>query len=337
VEQLEDRCLLANFSVLNVNNAGPGSLRQAILDANALAGPDLILFNVGGGGPQSIRPTAALPAITGPVTVDGRTQPGFVGVPLIEIDGSFAGVANGLMISGGGTRVRGLVINRFTGHGLVISGPGGNVVEGNYIGTTLSAMAAAPNGLYGVYVADSPNNLIGGIGSLARNVVSGNISGGVSIIGPVAAGNSLRGNFIGTNASGTAAVPNNGGGIRIEQAPNNAIGSDLVGAGNLVSGNGNAGVTITGLGAQGNTVQGNKIGVDVTNTLPLGNNALHAPWSQAGARGSCLCIPRPADAGTRGRPLVCDRGNDCRQAIRMVRKRPVDCLIGGSCQASVGR
>ena len=73
----------ATFTVINTNAAGDGSLYQAILDANASVGADLIAFNIPSGG-LTIRPTNALPVITEPVTLDGSTQPGYSGAPLID-------------------------------------------------------------------------------------------------------------------------------------------------------------------------------------------------------------------------------------------------------------
>jgi hypothetical protein len=80
VEQLEDRCLLATFMVTNTDDGGPGSLRQAILDANAAAnvgGPDEIHFNIPGPGVHTIAPSLGNPAFTiaDPVIIDGYTQP----------------------------------------------------------------------------------------------------------------------------------------------------------------------------------------------------------------------------------------------------------------------
>src|SRR5438477_12931287 len=80
LELLEDRCLPSTFSVLNTSDSGPGSLRQALLDANAAPGADLITFNIGNGH-QTITPASALPDVTDPVTIDGATQPGFAGNP----------------------------------------------------------------------------------------------------------------------------------------------------------------------------------------------------------------------------------------------------------------
>jgi hypothetical protein len=84
LEALEDRTALSVFAVTNVADAGPGSLRQAILDSNADAGPDTITFQIGGGGVQTIRPTSQLPALTNPVVIDGTSQPGHAGAPLSE-------------------------------------------------------------------------------------------------------------------------------------------------------------------------------------------------------------------------------------------------------------
>jgi hypothetical protein len=77
LEPLEDRLALSTFTVTNASDSGPGSLRQAILDANASAGADTIAFSIGGGGAQTITLQSSLPAITETVTVDGTTQPGF--------------------------------------------------------------------------------------------------------------------------------------------------------------------------------------------------------------------------------------------------------------------
>ena len=93
--------VLNTFSVTNTANSGAGSLRQAILDANALAGADTIRVNIGGGGAQTISPTSALPQITGAVIIDATTQGGYAGVPLIELKGNLAGAgADGFGWSG---------------------------------------------------------------------------------------------------------------------------------------------------------------------------------------------------------------------------------------------
>ena len=94
------------FTATTNADSGPGSLRQAILDANASSGGDEIHFNIPGAGVQTITPTTELPVSTGPVTIDGYTQPGAVvntnatgalnSVVRIELDGSaLSGGASG--------------------------------------------------------------------------------------------------------------------------------------------------------------------------------------------------------------------------------------------------
>src|SRR4051812_36525628 len=77
VEAIERRLPPATFVVTSTGDSGPGTLRQAILDANAAAAPnDTIDFTIGPGGVQTIAPLSPLPAITAPVTIDGTSQPG---------------------------------------------------------------------------------------------------------------------------------------------------------------------------------------------------------------------------------------------------------------------
>ena len=72
----------ATLTVTNTNDSGGGSLRQAILDANAGAGNDTITFNISGGGPFVITPQPpGLPAVLKPTTIDGTTQPGYMPGP----------------------------------------------------------------------------------------------------------------------------------------------------------------------------------------------------------------------------------------------------------------
>src|SRR3954453_19560206 len=133
---LESRTLFNAYVVTNTNDAGSGSLRQAIKDANANLGADFISFNIGGGGARTISPLSALPSITDPVSLNATTQPGFAGKPLIEVRGDKAGTSgvNGIRVDSGSTTVRGLIINRFSGSGVSINVRGGNKIAGNWIG-----------------------------------------------------------------------------------------------------------------------------------------------------------------------------------------------------------
>src|SRR4051794_39013166 len=79
LESLEQRNLLATFTVTNVANAGTGSLRNAIIASNDTGGPDTIAFNIAGTGVHTIFLSTALPSLTDQVTIDGTTQPGYAG------------------------------------------------------------------------------------------------------------------------------------------------------------------------------------------------------------------------------------------------------------------
>jgi len=123
----------------------------------------VIRFNIPGSGPHTIQPHSALPTIMEPVVIDGTTQPGFAGKPIIELDGTNAGPGtHGLHITAGSSTVQDLVINRFGGDGIVLETNGGNVVKGNYIGTDLTGGVALGNSGGGVSIRFASNNLIGG-------------------------------------------------------------------------------------------------------------------------------------------------------------------------------
>ncbi|MCS6803659.1 MAG: hypothetical protein NZ823_00770, partial [Blastocatellia bacterium] len=149
---------MATFTVTNTADRGAGSLRQAIFDANASPGADLIVFNITPAGAKTISPTSPLPAIVEPVTIDGTTQPGFSGSPIIELNGTDAGAgANGLLITATSSVVRGLVINRFGFDGIRVEVNGGNMIEGNFIGIDVTGTVELGNHLHGVRIISAPN------------------------------------------------------------------------------------------------------------------------------------------------------------------------------------
>ena len=228
---------LAIFTVTNTNDAGPGSLRDAIAQANATAAPPHnINFAIPGAGVQTIAPLTSLPIISVPTIINGASQPGFAGTPLIQLNGANAGATtNGILITGSGSTIRGLAINRFRGSGIFILGNAatGNSVVGNSIGTDPNGTADLGNAGSGVVVDNAPGNTIGGNAAGDRNIISGNDAFGVLINAAGATGNRVLGNIIGTNAAGTAALPNSLTGVQISGSSNNIVGGTTAGRSQL--------------------------------------------------------------------------------------------------------
>jgi hypothetical protein len=258
-----------SFVVTNTNNHGSGSLRDAIINANATVGTDTITFNIPGSGVKTIGVIVPLPDITDKVVIDGTTQPGYAGSPLIEIDGIALNFSSGdgLVIKAGGTTVRGLSICNFRGgNGINLNGSDGNLIQGNYIGVAANGTTARQNSR-GIQLTNSSNNVIGGTSAAARNVISGNQGSGIEITS--GNGNVIQGNFIGTTATGTVGLSNlTGVQIFNTTSINNVIGGTAPGAGNLISGHNSAGISTNGTGT---VIQGNLIGTDVNGVNKIPN------------------------------------------------------------------
>ena len=246
------------------------TLREAINAANAAPGTDTIGFSVGGGGAQTITPASALPQVTSTVTIDGTTQPGFSSAPLIELSGAAAGASNGLRISSSGSTVKGLVINRFGLAGMLVSGSG-NTIKGNYIGLDLTGTLARSNLSGGIRISNGANNVVGGATAGSRNVISGNNLLAIEITSNGATGNQVIGNYIGTNAAGTASVPN-GEGVFVNFAADNIIGGATASERNIISGNYGDGVRLSGTNSTGNVVTGNYIGTGADGSTSVPNS-----------------------------------------------------------------
>ena len=278
--------LAATFTVTNTNDAGAGSLRDAITSANAAAGADVIDFAIPGPGPHTITPLTVLPTITDSVTIDAYTQSGASpntladgndAVLKVVLDGSaITTTADGLFFNAANVTLRGLVIKEFT-RGVRLAQPG-HVIEGCFIGTDVTGNVAAGNGAGIVGLGASLDNVrIGGTTPAARNIISGNRFGGIDFTSATS-GLVVQGNFIGVDASGAAALPNDSRGVFLGSATDALVGGTLAGAGNVISANGATGLYFTG--GTGNLVQGNVIGTDPSGTVLLGN-LYGIFWNQA--------------------------------------------------------
>jgi hypothetical protein len=270
------------FTVTTAAASGAGSLAEAVGLANAASGPDEIHFAIPGTGVKTI-PLDSILFVSEAVVIDGYTQSGASpntlaagtnAALLIELDCTatpqvVGGVFN---LSAPNITIRGLVMNRAPAFNSAIRlapGSSNNVIIGNFIGTDPTGLLGGNNGGHGVLIAGGSGHRIGGPAPADRNVISGHGGGGV-VMSSVNA-NTVQGNYIGVNAAGTAALGNGLNGISISVSAGNTVGGTSVGAGNVISANGQRGVRISDSGGSGNVVQGNFIGTDVTGTLDLGN------------------------------------------------------------------
>jgi hypothetical protein len=298
----------AGFIVNSIDDPGDGNctpdhctLHEAISSANTNPGKDQITFNIPGSAPFTIHLTVSLPKISYPLVIDGSTQPGFAGSPIIELDGSHLnGPVNGLEITGGDSLIRGLVINGFRGktsgnlsHAIFIQQMGGNTVQGCYLGTDITGTEAVTNSVtydpligegypgLGIGILYSSNNLIGGSQPGEGNLISGNLQG-IRILYSI--GNSIQGNNVGTDITGTDIIGNgiwflykgefvvydSSTGINIVEADNTLVGGAQLGARNIISGN-RVGIEITD--SKNFEILGNYIGTDIEGILELGNDS----------------------------------------------------------------
>lgn len=263
LESLEQRQLLTVFTVTNTADSGTGSLRWALDSSNNTPGVDTIAFNLTASD-KTIRPTSALPMVYDPAIVDGRTQPGYAGQPLVRIDGSLAGATDGLKMFGGST-LEGLCVTGFDGQGITTipianSGYGGNVIRYNWVGVDLTG-AAAPNDSHNVGIY-SPGNVIN------ANVLGASTTGdGIWVMGNIFNStngyNTIENNLIGLDPTGTQARTTLDG-IGIQDSPYDAVWN------NVIAGATNDGILVRG-SSTGFVIQGNLIGTDRTGTVAIGN------------------------------------------------------------------
>ena len=192
--------------------------------------------------------------------------------------GNANGSTDGIRSSAANTTIQRNVVSGNLENGVRItsSAATGNVVTGNLIGTNVSGTAALANGAHGVLIeAGASGTVVGGVAVADRNIISGNGLDGIFVTGAATDNTTIHGNFIGTNASGTAALSNRRG-ITAELGTTSvqiggAVGSSFDdGPGNVISGNLTTGISLNQAGADA-TVQGNRIGTNVAGTLPLGN------------------------------------------------------------------
>ncbi len=236
------------FKVIHTADSGPGSLRQAMIDAEAHIGSDLIIFNIPASDPHydatigvwSIRPVAQLPVLYGQaIIIDGNSQALFIGRdtnpfgPEIEIDGSLSDYRNsGIRIQADGVEVLSLTINRFKeGSGISFDESNGGRVAGCYVGVDPTGMKAASNG-YGISIYKSSHISIQPDHGIP-NIVSGNPVAGITITDS-SYHNEVSGNIVGLNRTASDTIGNSYygsyGGVRIStRSDSNSVINNIIG------------------------------------------------------------------------------------------------------------
>ena len=268
--QTNGNLITGNFLGTDVNGtaAGPGNQQGVLIDTNASGN------TIGGTG-------AAGNVISGnsgdgiDISSDGNfVQGNKIGTNAAGTaalgngtPGSGAGGA-GVRLGGTSNTIANNVISANVNEGIFIT-VGGNMVLGNLIGTNAGGTAALGNGLSGITLQESADNLIRG-NTLSGNGVNPPGGNGIDVAGSGSQNNLIEANFIGTDSAGARSLPNLGNGLFVT-GPNNTIGGTGAGAGNVISGNKFQGLNIQGVTPGGNQVLGNFIGTNAAGTAALGN------------------------------------------------------------------
>ncbi|MBI2803432.1 MAG: hypothetical protein HYX68_00430 [Planctomycetes bacterium] len=292
----------------------------AAAQGNGLAGIEIRSFSnliggindlqrniISGNGKTLPTPSGSGVLLRNPGTTLNVIKGNFIG---LDVNGAFAvpNVLDGVLVLavgnntiGGAGPTDGNVISGNGRGGIHINRASANKVQGNRIGVDKTGTAAVPNLGNGVWIVGgipgSASNVIGGLtgspGTGLGNVISGNGFHGIAIDGAGVGGtvgNQIQGNLIGTNLAGAAPIANGLDGIFISnRATSNGIGVGGPGAGNIISGNRRAGITINGVGTTLNSIQRNAIGLNRALNATVPNTV--GVWIVGGATNNTIGGP----------------------------------------------
>ena len=250
-------------------SGGDCTLRAAIEETNALsnntAGPDEIHFDISGTGPHTIQPQSALPDVSDPVVIDGRTEPDFSGDPVVALDGSNQSINTNMLnldTGSGGSSVLALSLTNINGQALFIR-TDNNLVDGCWFGLT-------PDGT-GARISAQGIRIFGSSNQIGHPNGSGNVvvnSGGIDLSNGSTPGNTIQNNLIGVTPSGTPA--GNFFGVSLGTGiggSGNTIGGPGSNEGNVIQHNDNEGIVATdgvGITIRGNQISDNgRLGIDL--------------------------------------------------------------------------
>ncbi len=257
------------------------TLRDALLHTNAEALPHRVTFDLppGAGGLAIIAVSSPLPPLEVPGTIlDGTTQPGYAGRPLVYLDGTTASKASGIVATAPDIEVRGLAVGNFDRYGIAAIGEEADRARfiGNWSGLAPDGWSAAPNRLSGIAVlAGAGDARIGDACEGCGNRVAGNSNPqrtghGVLIGGVGAVGTRVSNNWIGIDIGGNA-LPNDDG-VLIVDGAHATVGGRSVALGNVISGNRVAGIEVRDSNFLTMRIESNRIGLDPTGTRAVPND-----------------------------------------------------------------
>jgi hypothetical protein len=267
-------------AIINASNFG-----DCLNSGGAYGTSDKVNFNISGTGVHTINVVASLPVITSPMLIDGYSQPGASTNTLavgndaqlkIEINGGLIHDASEELFKlrgGGGSTIRGLVLDNFAGTIIDIGflqPSASNTIAGNFVGVDPTGTTFVNGANHTVMtIFGSAANTIGGTAPADRNVVTSQGSDAIGVY--FGSGNLIQGNYIGVNAAGTAAVPAGGSkyAIELNGSGSGTVGGSAPGAGNVIVAS-DIGILVDG-GSTNTTIQGNFIGTNAAGTAALGN------------------------------------------------------------------
>jgi parallel beta-helix repeat protein len=270
LEGLEDRRLLS-LTVTTTTDSGPGSLRDALTQANVASDLDTIVFAVGAPGTLAhIQLDSPLPAVTSPIDIEGATQggTGYGGAPIVWLDGGNGQSAGlpawpGLQIQGGDSILRGIAFTGFNG-AVSLTGGANDLVQGCSFGfdpTAANPNFSHTNADYAILVRND-GSTVGGTNPGEANVIGFNNNEGIEVKGSHA---TIVGNRIGVDATGTIAMNNGNDGILLDGA------SDVTLASNVIAANYGNGIDLRN--STNVQILQNDIGIDPAHQLStLGNS-----------------------------------------------------------------